>query len=618
MVHESGEFEEYSFRPVGLNVLTGVRNSSKTTTLKAIDYVFGDRGGVIDALGSAVADEYVEISLVVALNGTIRRIRRNLRRPNIGKVFVDDIELSAAAFSGFIMNELGWPSINIPKGISALTASEVIPLTFRSVLRHIYRNEDSWTSFANQEHEYLRRAVISLLLGFARERYETNEFELNQARKRLTEAQAVQRDVNSSTDRAVEAISTQLGIPVVHDVGELSRAQNELGAELDRAYARRTQLASEIDSLIGNTSSANSDTPGYDRTLASQYEEASKLLRLAAEDVVNLEQLHAEYTSSHAMVTAELARMDRLIASVEAFDALPVRVCPACEQAVDPRRPHALDACYLCTQPVTEDLRQRRAELEKRTLSAEASELAEAIARTSRDLQVARDRESHLRREHERLAKLLNEERAILLAPFLGSLEDLASQIARLEQRLTTFPAIRQILSRKVEAASAVDTIADEIAILTRNAEKSPHSRISPVDRCALLADRMNEFLEPFRDRGWVDGAVTVSADDLTFFVGTRPWDQQLGAEARVLFFLAYSRALLFLDSDIGADCCHPGFLMLDNPFQQGIQATVIRDALINIHGVAETTGSQVISTQAVPLRPHEGINEIPMPNVYK
>ena len=114
------------------------------------------------------------------------------------------------------------------------------------------------------------------------------------------------------------------------------------------------------------------------------------------------------------------------------------------------------------------------------------------------------------------------------------------------------------------------------------------------------------------------DKGVTISPDDLTFYVGTRPWHQSLGAEAKVLFFLAYSRALLFLNQDLGNECAYPGLLMLDNPFQQGISASLIRDAVSELARVAQITGAQIIGAQAAPVTYNSTlINEINMPRTY-
>ncbi|MGW7197661.1 hypothetical protein [Streptomyces chryseus] len=108
---------------------------------------------------------------------------------------------------------------------------------------------------------------------------------------------------------------------------------------------------------------------------------------------------------------------------------------------------------------------------------------------------------------------------------------------------------------------------------------------------------------------------VSIRDTDLAFYVGSRPWDQGLGAEAKVLFFLAYSYATLFLEKNLDRECAFPGLLMLDNPYQQVIAADVVRQALTELAEAARPTGTQVISTQT--LRPPsvpETIREIPMP----
>ncbi|WP_314249836.1 hypothetical protein [Streptomyces sp. DSM 40907] len=118
----------------------------------------------------------------------------------------------------------------------------------------------------------------------------------------------------------------------------------------------------------------------------------------------------------------------------------------------------------------------------------------------------------------------------------------------------------------------------------------------------------MNSFLACYRDTLWVNRDVSIRDTDLTFYVGSRPWDQGLGAEAKVLFFLAYSYATLFLNEDLDQECAFPGLLLLDNPYQQGIAADVVRQALIEL---AEAAALQVRrssvprrSSRPAPLRP--------------
>jgi len=617
MVHHSGEYDEYAFTSGMLNILTGVRNSSKTTTLNAIDYCLGDRNGATDALGAAVADEYVAISTSLKINGNPHILTRSLQHGRMNKVTIDGDEITADSFSDWILSELGWPKINIPKGRIATTATELTPLSFRNTLRHIYRSEDSWTDFADKEMEFLRRAVVSQLLGFARSRYSNKDFKLAQAKRRLAEAQAVEREVQESTRQAVTAISERLQLPPARSMEQVNAARDEVRTQLDAVYQQRQQLTAEINSIVqGGTESAAA--AGYDSSLTAAYEEVSRHLQRAAEDVVSLEQLHEEHSHSAKTVTAEISRMERLITSVEFFDELPVRLCPACEQHVDPRREHDENACYLCFQPVDDDQRRRRAQVEIRSLKSELADLQDVIARTAVDLQTAQRRREELQARQARLAERINEERAAQLAPFMTALERFAAQIAQLEQKMTAFPAIEEILQRRVEASQAVNAAQQTLDAIDDEPAGPTLPGPSPSERCAIFADRMNTFLQRYREH-WVRGEVTISDSDLTFYVGTRPWNQALGAETKVLFFLAYSYATLFIATDLDEECAFPGLLMLDNPYQQGIDPDVVRTVLKDLALAAQITGTQVISTQALlPPSDPQTIREIKMSKVYE
>ncbi|MCW2767081.1 MAG: hypothetical protein JWO11_3040 [Nocardioides sp.] len=186
------------------------------------------------------------------------------------------------------------------------------------------------------------------------------------------------------------------------------------------------------------------------------------------------------------------------------------------------------------------------------------------------------------------------------------------TEIGLIEQQRNALPALAVILARRQQAEHAVDTARQELDRLTRLAALDVLASSDTPNRCAILADHMNTFLRHFRDRGWVTGDVTISGDELTFYVGTRPWDDSLGAEARVLFFLAYSNAILRLVDTQDRRTCPPGILLLDNPYQQGLPADVVAEAISRIGESADQVGGQVVLTQARQVRgitaPHASI----------
>lgn len=279
---------------------------------------------------------------------------------------------------------------------------------------------------------------------------------------------------------------------------------------------------------------------------------------------------------------------------------------------------HDHATCYLCTQPVSGDVRKRRAEPEQRALAAELDDLSGALARAETDLDQARLAEARATEQRAHLARRLHDERATKLAPFMAALEDAATQIGMTKQQLAALPALGTILARRATATRAVEAARAEVERLTGLAIADGQMSSDAAERCGALADRMNEFLTGFQGRGWVEGLVTISTDNLTFYVGTRPWDQKLGAEARVLFFLAYSFGLLHLEADLNVQGCPPRVLLLDNPYQQGLPLDVVLDAVNRLASAATQHGVQVILTQA---RGTSGITaphaEIVMPDEY-
>jgi hypothetical protein len=615
LVQAAGEIEEYNLGNAALTVITGPRNSSKTTTLKVIDYCLGGRDSIAEALGAAIEDKYVQVGIDIAIDGQRFKIRRSFDHGLRNRIYIDDrVDVPSQDFSRWILEKLAWPQLTIPLGRNALTAQQQTPLTFRNMLRHIYRREDSWTDFAVKEQEFLRRAVISLFLGFAQIRYQTADYELGQALRALAAAEAVHRDVLESTNEAVQALVRQLGLPPVVDSDSLGGVREELA---QRLVAART----EKDSLEASATRAiqpSDDVPGLDPTLPQRLEKASAEAASAAEQAAGLQLVLTEHLQSRALVEADVSRLHRLIDAATVFDELPVRICPACEQAVDPARSDNPTICYLCAQPVAGDIRQRRAEREQRTLAAELSDLTEAITRVQEDLRVVHVIEEDAAKLRSQLSRRLHDTRAARLAPFMAALEDIAAEIGRIEQQLAALPALETILARRNAAADDVETAQQEVNRLTKLAAADALAPTDISQRCAKLADRMNEFIMNFESRDWVEGLVTISADELTFYVGTRPWNDSLGAEARVLFFLAYNYALLHLDVDLGRRAYPPGILLLDNPYQQGISPSIVLEAVNRLGHAADQNGVQVVITQSRSVAeisvPHA---EVKMPREY-
>ncbi|MFD9428975.1 MULTISPECIES: hypothetical protein [unclassified Streptomyces] len=265
-----------------------------------------------------------------------------------------------------------------------------------------------------------------------------------------------------------------------------------------------------------------------------------------------------------------------------------------------------------------DDKRRRRAQVEIRSLKSELSELDDVITHTATDLEATRRLQQTLHAQQAELAQRLNQQRTAQLSPFMATLEGLAAEIAQLEHKMTALPAMEEILQRRDEAHRTLFSAQQTVDQIEKRQPALRTSVLSPMDRCSSFADRMNDFLARYRDTLRVTREVTIRDTDLTFYVGSRPWNQGPGAEAKVLFFLAYSYAILFLERDLDQECAFPGLLLLDNPHQQGTAHDVVRQALTELAAAAPDTGTQVISTRTLrPPNDPETIREIAMSRVY-
>jgi hypothetical protein len=455
------------------------------------------------------------------------------------------------------------------------------------LFRHIYRKENSWLDFASKEEEFLRRAVISFFLGLAESRYSGEDYRLGEVRREVEALEAAVREAGESAAATLQAFTDQLRLPPVA-IDQLEALEGQLGVELSKIGRTREQLAGEVQSLAG-----------YDPELGSRYEEINAELerdrRLAAE----LSETLDGYSHAAKLLDGEQERLKRLVTSIEAFADLPVRLCPACEQSVDPTRSRDENHCYLCDQEVTVDVRQRRAAAEERAIAQERTDLRDVMGRTERELAEARLRMADLETSRAEVAAQLNNRRAALLAPFVAQLEAASAAEATIRQQLAAVPVMHQVLARRTELERELAEAHERLDIARRQYAERHIDTQESARRCVILANRMNEFLSSMTVEPWGMGEVSLTPEEMTFYVGRQTWDQALGAESKVLFFFAYSYALLHLHGDLPEQSPALGLMILDNPYQQGISDDVIAEALDRFSVTARQLGVQVIATVA-------------------
>jgi hypothetical protein len=176
------EVETLELRPGVVNVLVGGPNTGKTRWLRTLDFLLGDTGGVEDALGSELAEKYAWARAELTVGGRPLELERRWKeRGARHKVYVDGRPLASADFSAFLLEALGVPRVRIPRG-SPLTPQAWPELSWRMLLRHLYRAEEAWADLAPKQPESEQHAVLLQLLGAAPAVF-------SPARARLAEAQ---------------------------------------------------------------------------------------------------------------------------------------------------------------------------------------------------------------------------------------------------------------------------------------------------------------------------------------------------------------------------------------------------------------------------------------------
>jgi len=147
----SGSNEELRFLP-GVNLLVGRPNTGKTKWLQTVDYLLGDTGEnpfeAVDEQGLAEKYESAGVELVIGEEHfwIERRWQEQGART---KIFIDDKGTTAKDFQQWLTQKLGIPPVNFPKG-NPMSGQTWPELSFRMLLRHIYRQQRFWGDIADQ------------------------------------------------------------------------------------------------------------------------------------------------------------------------------------------------------------------------------------------------------------------------------------------------------------------------------------------------------------------------------------------------------------------------------------------------------------------------------------
>jgi hypothetical protein len=602
----AGERESLSFEP-GVNVLVGVPNTGKTKWLQLLDYLLGDPGNnpFEGASETGLAEKYVSAGANLRIGDAVHRVERRWQEAGAKtKVFVDDKGYNPSEFQEWLLLQLGIPLLHFPRG-NPMSGQTWPELSFRMLLRHMYRQQRFWGDLADKQPEAEQVACVLQFLGVAERIYTEDFAQLIKKRMEIENLRGRRDQYNETLGDIARDILSEPTVSVTLTLNAVSKAKENIGAEIERLRESRISVLEKA---------RDTAVPAKDRSrvsrLAQRRADIIAILEKTRRTMDESAERLSELKTYNDDLTEELNRMTRAADAGSVLADLKITHCPACDQSVtNDGVDHA--HCFLCHQTVQaesmlEELGAARLQFEQNRLDGELKETADLKGVLEREI-IALASEIKLREEE--LTSIEDE-----LAPARSNVGALVqTEISEIDMALgKAGERIRQI-DRVLAALDLGKNLTEKMIAL--EAEIGPlrervDAMIESIDFSAAasaLEDGMNDYLNAInviRPGSWKHSAVaiTLSRSKLDIRVGQRRWPQALGGTDTLYFLMAYQFGLLTLSDKEGAH--YPGLSIIDVPGEFSGEEiedkeNFIIQPFIDLVRSEKYVGSQVIITGA-------------------
>jgi predicted nucleic acid-binding Zn-ribbon protein len=602
----TGKTEDLQFG-AGVNLLVGPPNTGKTKWLQTLDFLLGDPGAnpFEGAEEGGLADKYDAAGVELVIGEERLWIERRWREVGAkSKVFVDDQEMAARDFQHFLMQKLGIPLLNFPKG-NPMSGQTWPELSFRMLLRHIYRQQRFWGGIADQQPEGEQHACLLQFLGLAEHLF-TEEYGQLVRLKMMAEQLKARRDHYRQTlDELARDVLSTPGVSLGVSVATIREAEDRLYREIEELRQRRTELiAGARDKVFSPEHRGRVEQMGEERAaFVVGLEELRHRSKATAERLEEMRRYRTE-------VMDEVDRMARAEDAGALLADLKITHCPACDQpisnvATDPGH------CFLChkmlpDEPMIEELGAVRLQFERQRLMGELTEANELLAVLQREAK-------HLAKDisiaEERLRMLENE-----LAPArqaVGAL--IQDEVSAIDMALGELNERQRQLGRISAALELGQELTDRIAAIEREIEPlevhvEEAARATDFGAAAgQLEDGMNAYLTAInqvKTGVWRHNLVRVEVSRYSFSirVGVRRWQAALGGTDTLYLLMAYHYGLLTLSDK--SERHYPGLSIIDVPGEFSGEAVedkenFIVQPFVSLLSKEEYKGAQLIITGA-------------------
>jgi rubrerythrin len=343
--------DEISLIP-GVNVLVGEKDTGKSMWLKMLDFVLGKNKAVEKSFGSKLAEKYDYAGVVVEIDGKEFLIERKWKEKNISnKIIVDGLPIHYDEFSKEILEKLNIPILNFPKG-NPYTERKWPPLSFRTLLRHIYRREDSWKDFADKQYDSEQHAALSLFVGFADKLFPDEYGDLVSKQKKVSTLEVMKDQFVDMLQEVSKELIVSKDLTVAFTAESIQTAKDNLRKQIDDLHLKREKI---LEALQQKAIAEIEETEkGFSPDQVNLISEQIVNYRALVEDLsANLSRSRMrlnELREYFEVVRNEEEKLKRVQSAGSIIGQLKAKHCPVCDSVVE--HEHTSDGiCYLCKNP---------------------------------------------------------------------------------------------------------------------------------------------------------------------------------------------------------------------------------------------------------------------------
>jgi DNA repair ATPase RecN len=590
----------------GVNVMIGEPNTGKTKWLESIDYVLGDEPSAEQMEEDDIFKLYDSISAVLAIGEESFTVERRWKEPgSLTKVYVNGASLHVKQYCDTILEKIGIPIVHYPQG-NPFGARKWPELSWRSLMRHIYRREEFWTDIADKQPEIDQHACIVQFLGIAEKLFSADYGDLVSKNKRIWELQAQKDQFMSILDEiSTELVgSNEMGVALTPE--SLAAARQKLQVHEDSLAQKRKDLLEQIRTGIQRRAEEDDEALPDTRSLTQRLVEQEARSEEVGNAISRAEMRIEEIKTHNQLLSDELAKLERASEAGAVLADLKVTHCPACDRLLE--NASATDGiCYVCGRPTPVEQpakATRRLDFEKEQVESEIEETKQLLATLDKDLKKLQDQLHDILEEVSQLQTKLKPVRQAAAAVLPPELFLLDVDFGRVQEKVQQLSRITTILAKRERLAEDIYRIQKELADLecAVQAKTSEADLESRGDRLRDgFATYLNRIME-LQPNSWLGMSISVRIGERSFRikVGDSNWRTKLGGTQRLYFLLAYHYALM--DLARFEDSRFPGFLMVDFPAKVEDGTTIadkenfLIEPFVELLGKKELAGCQLIA----------------------